>query len=370
MEAVLDPAIALAFFLPEASQGANAVRIESLGLGNINDTWRVTLASGRRLVLQRLHPGVFADPGAVLTNMRLVAAHLTQCAPAGVQFLNLVANGAGQDHLIDGAGCCWRLLTHIENSRTVSRLTNPVQARAVGWLLGCFHALTANLDPAHLADPLPDFHITPRYLAHYDWVREQVGEAVQHDTAGEAFCRHRIDELRSTADLLEKVRDRLACGVIHGDPKAANFLFAADADRAISLIDWDTIKPGLLLHDLGDCLRSCCNPLGEEESDPAATVFDRQLFLALMDGYLEQGSHLLGSEDRALIVEAAGLISFELGLRFFTDHLEGDRYFKVTRRGDNLHRALVQFHLHGSIAAQRQVLNQQLARLTAGSLRM
>lgn len=351
----MEPAAVVALFLPDAS----IVRLDPLTQGNINDTWRVELAGGRRLVLQRLHPEVFADPGMVMANVRTVTDHLNEVRHSDLSFFRLVRNPQGQDHCFDTAGRCWRLLTHIDNSRTLTRVRTPLQAEAIGSLLGRFHLLTADLDPQTLGDPLPDFHITPKYLAHYDGLAP-VEQPVSEE---ERFCRDLIESLRSSVSLLEDARDRLSLRVIHGDPKAANFLFAEDEDRAISLIDFDTVKPGLLLHDLGDCLRSCCNTLGEAPPEPIATTFDPELFQALLAGYLDLAGHLLTPGDRELLVAATALISFELGLRFFTDHLAGDRYFKVGRRGDNLRRALVQFHLHRSISNQREDLEQRLALL-------
>jgi Ser/Thr protein kinase RdoA (MazF antagonist) len=347
--------LALDFFLP-----ATTIQdLVPLGQGNINDTWRVELIDGRQLVLQRLHPRVFADPGAVIANMRIVTTYLNRNTEPGISFLRLVPNPEGRDHYFDPAGHCWRMLTHIDNTRTLDTLENPAQAEEIGSLLGRFHLLTTEIDPVTLADPLPDFHITPRYLEHFDLVRSKA----RKENEAEDFCCRRIEELRPSGSILEQARGRLSHRVIHGDPKVANFLFAAEDDRVVSLIDFDTVKPGLLLHDLGDCLRSCCNPLGEGPVDPAATVFDPDYFQALMTGYLRQAAHLLTPADKDLLVTAVALISFELGLRFFTDHLAGDRYFKVSRRGQNLHRALVQFHLNHSICAKKGELERRLALL-------
>lgn len=355
-----DAARALTFFRPDGVLES----VEPLGQGNINDTWRVSLADGTQWVLQRLHPAVFPDPGAVMANMRIVTDHLDRNPEERYVFFRLATTPQGQDYWIDSSGCCWRLLTHIGHSRTLGSLENPTQAREIGRLLGRFHLLTADLDPATLADPLPDFHITPRCLAHYDAVCAGLQGTARQENPEEAFCRALIEALRPTAAILEEARGALSQRVIHGDPKATNFLFAADADRAVSLIDFDTVKPGLLLHDLGDCLRSCCNPRGESHADPAATAFDPDLFEAIMQGYLEQAGPLPTPEDQALLVTSAAVISFELGLRFFTDHLAGDRYFKVDRPGQNLHRALVQFHLQQSIQAQQNDLERRLAALT------
>lgn len=349
-------ASALDFFLPTC-----AVRtLMPLGQGNINDTWRVALESGEQMVLQRLHPEVFADPAPVMHNMRLVTDHLHRVTPSGpLVFFRLLLNPDGQDHFLDPAGYCWRLLTYIDHSRTLTSLQTLQQGAEIGRLLGQFHLLVAGLDHGVLSDPLPDFHVTPRYLEQYDAIAQRARSRSDLDT----YCQEVIAAERPTAGLLEEARGQLTRQVIHGDPKAANFLFAADSDRAISLVDLDTVKPGLLLHDLGDCLRSCCNRLGEAHPDPTATVFDPDLFQSLLSGYWQSAGHLLAATDRALLVAAVQLISFELGLRFFTDHLSGDHYFKVSQPGRNLQRATIQFRLNQSIREQQADLEQRVRAL-------
>ena len=348
-------AVALAFFLP----GHSAPALTLLDQGNINDTWRVDLDNGTSYVLQRLHPTVFTRPDAVMANIRIVTGHLARDTGSDVTFFRLVTNAEGQDHLIDEAGCCWRLLTYIPRTRTLTRLENLAQATEIGRLLGRFHLLTADIAPDRLADPLPGFHLTPRYLAQCDVARCQADSLDDQ----ERRCCQWIDELRPWATVLEQARTALSSRVIHGDPKAANFLFAAGEDRAVSLIDFDTVKPGLLLHDLGDCLRSCCNPLGETHVHPFDIEFDPAFFQALLAGYLPQAGHLLNLKDQELLVASALVISLELGLRFFTDHLTGNQYFRITSPGQNLHRALIQLHLCRSIQRQADTLQRLLAGL-------
>ena len=346
---------ALQFFFPETE----VCSFLPLGGGRINETRLVILGDGVSWVLQRLHPGVFSDPDAVMDNMRLVTAHLHHESDRSIRFCRLGSNPDGKDRFFDAEGCCWRILSYIEESRTLELVENVSQAEAVGHLLGRFHRLTAPLAPEHLADPLPGFHMTPQYLQHYDSLRPKI----ERPGPLELHCTHLIQQMRPLAQVLEDARDRLSQRVIHGDPKVANFLFAKDSDKAVSLIDLDTVKPGLLLHDIGDCLRSCCNPLGEGHARAEDTVFVPELFVALMRGYVDQAGDLLGRGDRQLLVRSAAVISFELGLRFFTDHLSGNRYFKVQRPGHNLHRARIQLQLCRSILAQRTELERSLLQL-------
>jgi hypothetical protein len=129
-----------------------------------------------------------------------------------------------------------------------------------------------------------------------------------------------------------------------------------ETGQAVSIVDLDTVKPGLVHYDIGDCLRSCCNPLGEETDRPDEVIFDAHLGRAILEGYLEQASSFLSAGDCAYLYDAIRLITFELGLRFFTDHLEGDVYFKARYGGHNLMRALVQFKLTESIEVQETTI--------------
>jgi len=276
--------------------------------------------------------------------------------PCLIRFPRLIRSPAGETAFIDSMGNYWRLLTWIENTRTMATIGSCEQGRAVGRLLGCFHQVLRDLPVDELYDPLPGFHHTPTCLRRYDQIAENRPDCSSSD-GREQQCAVFIDQFRDRVDILEKHRRSLSASIIHGDPKVGNFLFDAGGEQAVSLIDLDTLMPGLLLHDLGDCLRSCCNPAGEEVDSPERIVFDRSLFAAVMAGYCENALDLLGKIDRDLLVDAVFLICFELGLRFFTDYLEGNPYFKVKRPEQNLQRALVQFYLAASIDNQRRVLD-------------
>jgi Ser/Thr protein kinase RdoA (MazF antagonist) len=149
---------------------------------------------------------------------------------------------------------------------------------------------------------------------------------------------------------------------IHGDPKVNNIMLDAQG-KAISLIDLDTLKPGLVHYDIGDCLRSLCNPLGEETEDWQAVTFDLKLAQATLEGYLSLAKDFLTPSDYDYLYDGIRLIAFELGLRFFTDYLAGNVYFKVKHPTHNLTRALVQFKLTESIEAQEQELQAMIQAL-------
>ncbi|MHB8809181.1 MAG: phosphotransferase enzyme family protein [Desulfobulbaceae bacterium] len=357
----MKPELQAALFFVPAQDIAN---IAPFGAGNVNDTFLLTLASGEERILQRLNPAVFPEPMLVMRNLRLVTDHLQQASPRhrladDRPFLPVVMyGGKSGDAFLAEDGAAWRLLSRIRGGHTRQAITTTKQARELGRGLGLFHRLLSTLDPLLLADPLPGFHVTPGYLARYDAVCARPGNVTR---PANAFCRLFIEQRRKDAALLESVRGSLSTGVIHGDPKVANFLFDQGGERIISLIDLDTVKPGLLLHDLGDALRSCCNLAGEAPAEPEHARFDRDLFGAWLRGYLAEARGLLHDRDLERLVAAVALIAFELGLRFYTDYLEGDRYFKVAGAGQNLQRALTQFQLVRSIEVQREALTAMVA---------
>lgn len=337
---------AATFFLA----GHDIARIQPFGAGNINDTFLVRLHSGGQRILQRLNPAVFPEPVRVMDNVRLVTEHLRQerdrngIAPEKFRIISLFPGRTG-DFYRAADGSVWRLMTFIADSRTCQVIRREKQAGELGRALGIFHRLVSGLDPGRLAETLPGFHLTPRYLQHYDRIAaSQDGK----DGPEIAFCRSAIDQRRAMVTVLEEARGQLRHQVIHGDPKVTNFLFDRHGDRVVSLIDLDTVMPGLLLHDIGDALRSCCNP-GGETGRRGQTVFAPELFRSWLQGYFPAAGFLLTDEDRMRIIAAVLLMTFELGLRFFTDHLNGNRYFKIRFPGQNLQRALVQFDLATSI---------------------
>ncbi|MCA1765068.1 MAG: aminoglycoside phosphotransferase family protein [Desulfobulbaceae bacterium] len=339
--------------------GRPVLKLAELGEGNINDTFLVILGGERtgRYVLQRLNARVFPRPELIMANLRVLADHLDRRLreDAGNHFVNWqtvrpVPAVAGLDYHIDQAGNFWRLLNYIRGGTIFKRLPSAGHGREAGRALGIFHRLVSDLDPGRLADTLPGFHVTPRYLADYD------GLIRRCDGADEEYCAGIIERSRSFAPVLENAaRDGLlSVRVIHGDPRLANILFDGKSGKALAIIDLDTVKPGLLHYDLGDCLRSSCDPAGDDSEDPGKIRFDTGVCAELLRGYITEMGPLLTEADCEFIYPAVRLLTFELGLRFFTDHLAGGAYFKVRRPGHNLERAVGQFKLLESIEASAE----------------
>ncbi len=362
--------IAEAFELPGRIRS-----LEPLGSGNVNESF-VVVCDGppeRRFVLQRLNRRVFPRPDLVMANILALGEHVDRRlaedgSPLGErrwEVPRVVRCRADQRPWVEREDGFWRLITFVESSRSFDLVTSADQAREVGIGLGLFHHLISDLSPERLADTLEGFHVTPRYLEQYDAVLAGAPAAAGGDVSR---CRAFVEERRDFAPVLEAARasGRLRLRPIHGDPKVSNVMLEAGSGRAVALVDLDTVKPGLIHYDIGDCLRSCCNPLGEETADLEAVRFDVDLCRAVLGGYLSAASGFLTEADYEHLYAAIRLISFELGLRFFTDHLAGNVYFRTERPDHNLQRALVQFRLTASIEAQERSILAVIDELRAG----
>lgn len=355
----------IAQFRETSSLAAVEPVITVLGVGNINDTYLVRTGDSS-FVLQRLNRQVFAQPQLVMANLATLSRHLqgkvNTCDQRWENSILLSTNTGALFHA-DRQGEVWRAVSHIDRTTTHQTITTSGQARQVGWALGHFHHLLADLPARDLHETLPGFHILPGYLDHFDRVWSGAAMKSGRKTGPESslrFCFDFIAARRFGADLLERARyeGRIKVQTIHGDPKAGNVLFDVASDLAVSLIDLDTVGPGLIHYDIGDCLRSCCNVSGEVAADLSQVSFDMDMCREVLAGYFSGAGTLLSAYDRQLIFQAVRLLAFELGLRFFTDYLAGNSYFKVLHEEENLQRALVQFHLVQSIERQKKEIEK------------
>ena len=338
--------------------------IRAFGSGNINDTFLVSLedAASEPFILQRINTKVFREPKAIMQNMRIYADHVCDRihnSPLDRRWdvPQILSTPQGQDYWQTEDGGFWRSISFISGSQSFDAIANTAQAREVGYALGTFHHLTSDLAPERLADTLEGFHITPRYLQQYEEVvaKNNIMRSPEVD-----YCLQFIRDRKDLAYILEnaKASGKLPLRTMHGDPKVNNILFDKATQLAVSVIDLDTVKSGLVHYDIGDCLRSGCNPAGEEIEQWEDVRFETELCQEILRGYLSTARSFLTEHDYAYIYDAIRVITFELGLRFFTDYLAGNIYFHVKYPEHNLLRSLVQFRLVESIEAQKSVINK------------
>ncbi len=314
-----------------------------------------------RFVLQRINADVFADPVKVALNSALVAAHIAAKAKAGgVSVAEVLKTGKERCWYRDKGGEVWRAQRYIANSRVVGRVENREQAREIGGCLAAFHGAVEDLRVSRMHVVLPGFHDLPAYLRGYDRA-EAAAPAINAATAESlGFCRESVARLRQRASFFARAQRRgdVTQCIVHGDPKVSNILFDADTGAAAAMIDLDTVGAGLVLQDIGDCLRSCCSSVGEDDGTQHAAC-DPAVVAAVMQGYLDRRP--LSPFERRHVHSALLLITFELGVRFLTDYLQGNRYFRVNTADDNLRRAVVQFRLAASIEARKQAIEESVA---------
>jgi Ser/Thr protein kinase RdoA (MazF antagonist) len=327
--------------------------VEPLGAGLINDTF-VVVAGDARYVLQRINDRVFPYPERIMDNLLVLMQQLARLPLGDTQIPRLVPAADGSACLRGVNAGIWRMTTFVPGARVLPAVDHAGQAREVGRLLGHFHWVLRDLDPTALAVTLPGLHSTPSYLKRF------------HRALATAESAGRSPEVSHLADfiiareggagVLAEAQEggSLRLRVTHGDPKLDNFLFDEGGRRAISLVDLDTVQPGLIQHDIADCLRSCCNRRGEATAAGTEVRFDLGLCRNLLAAFSAQTRGLLDLSEVAPLYEAVRLVPFELGLRFLTDHLEGDRYFRVREPGENLRKAQVQFALVRDIEQKEQ----------------
>ncbi|OPZ24856.1 MAG: N-acetylhexosamine 1-kinase [Lentisphaerae bacterium ADurb.BinA184] len=349
------------------------VTVESAGSGNVNDTYLVILRTTfdeHRFILQRVNTRVFAHPESVMQNMRIVTDHVHRRLEEEVylsdriwQLPRVIPAKTGGDFVVDGDGGFWRAISLIASAHSYEKVQSMEHAHEAGFVLGQFQRLISSLPAEQLAVTLPGFHVTPGYLGKLD-------EAAANDAGAERLrcsveaqrCLQFVQQRRDWCSVLEsaKARGELKVRPIHGDPKIGNIMIDDATGKGTCIVDLDTVMPGLIHYDFGDCLRSCCNPAGEESRDLSQVYFDTDLCAAIVKGYMAFGRLFLDDADRAYLYDAIRLIAFELGLRFFADYVAGDVYFKVRYEGQNLHRARVQFKLVESIETRELQIRKLL----------
>jgi len=345
--------------LPAFFPHCSLLSFAPLGDGNINETFLLKFSDRDPVVLQRINEAVFPEPTRVADNVRMVTEHIhrrQQAVKHGKKTLRVISCRNGRSWWRDEQGHIWRMVEYIGDTVCISSVSSSAQAFEGGSMLGWFHRQLDDLKPGCLTNPLPGFHDLPAYFSHF----RQVSSAhTRKQSADLRYCLGEADKRKGDRGLLQAARENGSTNtrVIHGDPKIDNILFDQGTKQAVALIDLDTVSSGLLQYDIGDCLRSCCNVMGEDPDHPGAVTFDLDICNSLLRGYCASGPVLPESE-RQLIYQGARLLTYELALRFLTDFLNNDLYFKVSDKNKNLRRALTQFILLNSIEEQRDALEK------------
>ena len=330
------------------------VRVVPCGNGHIHDTFRVeTDGAGPAYLLQRINRRVFPDVPLLMRNLERVTRHLQGKATA------TGANGASERGLTliptqddayvyrDDAGEFWRLFVFLEGTRTYDVAPRPELLHESGRAFGTFLTRLRDFPPERVEAVLPDFHnLEKRLQALFDVAERDPAQRTASATA-------EIELVKSSAPDLLQLERRAQNGafplrVTHNDTKLNNVLFD-QRDRAVCVIDLDTVMPGYVYYDFGDAIRTGANAVAEDEPDLSRVRLDLAAFEAFTRGFLAPTRVWLTASEIESLAAAPGVMTFTIGVRFLTDYLAGDRYFKTAEPEHNLRRARVQFRLLQSL---------------------
>ncbi|MBB1126719.1 phosphotransferase enzyme family protein [Thiospirillum jenense] len=339
------------------------INITPFGQGFINDSYCVKTQAGE-FVLQRINQRVFSAPERIMDNLQYLQQARLALGNQAPRLPQLFPAASGELAFVDHDGGTWRVLELIANSQTLMTINQPNQAREVGRTLAEFHTFVAQLPRQHFKLTLPTLHDSAQYLAQL-----QQRLAPLHTIQDTAII-DAISFINQRTGLIQRfdtvqAAELLPLRITHGDPKLTNILFDLSGQSALCLIDLDTIQPGLLLHDVADCVRSCCNRFDEDQAD-GQVIFDQACCRELFAGYFAIAAPLWTPIESAWLFDALRLLPLELGIRFLTDHLNGDQYFRVTEPGQNLLRARNQLALVAAIENQELALRTLINQCVSG----
>ena len=331
--------------------------VRPFGNGHINDTFSVTYP---RYILQRINTEVFRNPDELMENVENVTSFLRrkieqEGGDPGRETLTVVRTVDGKNCYKYDENNVFRMYLAVEGTKSIEDSRTPEELYEAGAGFGHFHKMLSDYPADTLHESIKDFHHTPKRV-------EALKQAVRENKAGRAeSVKAEIDfalEQSVWADTVIKgIEDgSIHLRVTHNDTKINNILFDRDTGKAVCVLDLDTVMPGSILYDFGDALRMGGSTGAEDETDLSKVWFDEQAFEAFAKGYLSEMKEDLSEAELELLPFSVKLLTYECGIRFLTDYLNGDTYFKIHREHHNLDRARNQFKLVKDIAEKEERL--------------
>ena len=341
-------------------------RFAELTAGLINNSYRLSCGT-KEYVLQQINTYVFKQPEQVMSNVQRVTEHLRRkLTEAGEdparRALHLIETTDGGNMYRDEQGRCWRVYDFITDALTRDRVETAEQFRQVGAAFGEFQRMLFDFPAAELYETIPHFHDTRKRF-------ETFRQAVATDRAGRvkdlapeiSFFLNREEMMSSIVVAIE--RGELPLRVTHNDTKTNNVMLDTQSGMALCVIDLDTVMPGSALYDYGDALRFGASSAAEDEEDLRKIWLDMDYFRAFTDGFVPQVRQALTDAELKLLPLGLKVITCELAMRFLTDYIDGDLYFKIDSPEHNLIRAHAQMKLLEDIEARYDELCAYTARL-------
>lgn len=330
------------------------------GCGHINSTWLSQwnqAGTKLRYIHQLINDQIFTRPDQIMENIQRVTTHIrnsASCAGLGDisrRTLTVIPSRSGEPFVRDGNGGWWRTYLFIEGSRALEQAASPNDARFLGESIARFQGQLADLNSPRLHETIPDFHdMEKRYRKFYDALHNDCCSRAKDALAEIAFMK---DNEERGSILIRALRSgKIPERICHNDAKINNILIDGESGETLCVIDLDTVMPGTALFDLGDLIRTAAVRAAEDELDLSKVTFDLVYFEALLSGYLSGAGDFLTPGELSLLCESGRNITQIMGLRFLTDYLEGDHYYRTARPNHNLDRCRTQIALIKSMDLQ------------------
>ncbi len=319
------------------------------GNGHINDTYRVTTTNNGDYIMQRINTNIFKKPEQVMENIYNVTKYLREIIKnrggnPERETLTVVPSKKGEIFVTTAQGDCYRMFLFIRDALSYDKVEKPEDFYESAVSFGRFQSLLADFPAETLYETIVDFHNTV-------WRFDNLKKAVEEDVCGRAasvqeeikFAMEREAFTHTLVDLLAK--GEIPLRVTHNDTKLNNIMMDNETHKGICVVDLDTVMPGLSVNDFGDSIRFGANTAAEDETDLSKVSLSLELYELYVKGYLEGCGGSLTEKELEMLPVGAKMMTFECGMRFLTDYLQGDTYFKIHRPDHNLDRCRTQFGL-------------------------
>jgi N-acetylhexosamine 1-kinase len=336
----------------------NFIAYETITIGNINKTYKVVYIKPDRTVksyiLQKINNYVFKDPVRIMSNIDLVTTHI-RGKNTGKPSLHFHHTENRDNYYQSSESGFWRLCSFID-SVTYDVCDDPDILRRAGQAFGEFQTQLSDFDASKLYETIPNFHNTKKRL-------EKLFDDADADEYGRtASVSEELDYIKSMRGTACYLNDMLECGeipyrVTHNDTKINNVLFDKNTREPLTVVDLDTVMPGLVMHDFGDAVRSSANTAAEDEQDLTKVSLDLNLFRSFSEGFISQTAGSLSDKEIDNMALGALTITIELASRFLDDYITGDKYFKVNYCGQNLIRTRCQLKLAQDMENKFSIMN-------------
>lgn len=343
-------------------QFAVTAEVQPYGNGHINDTYYVAYP---RYILQRINTGIFKNPEELMENIENVTSFLRKKieekgGDPKRETLTVIKTVDEKNYYQYDENNVFRMYLFVENTKSIENSKTPEDLYEAGVGFGRFQRMLSDYPADTLHESIKDFHHTPKRV-------EALRQAIRENRAARAdSVRAEIEFALAQSVWAGKVIKGIEDGsiplrVTHNDTKINNILFDQETGKAVCVIDLDTVMPGSMLYDFGDALRMGGSTAAEDETDLDKVWFDESAFEAFAKGYLSELKDDLTETELELLPFSVKLMTYECGIRFLTDYLNGDTYFKIHREHHNLDRARNQFKLVADISKREAQLKAMVA---------